>query len=879
MSAVWDYKEYDLQKYANKAKAQKPLLRPIVCEVLDNGKNKQCQLTQAEANTWNKKLHSLCTGIGPYIEKYLITRRLTQDKSRLQPHEIAVGTMVYSGVQDSNRKTLFNLLWKAKITQLFIEKCEDNPNADNCLREVLHSLSITNPTNPNTGDNIILSGTEAYLLKLTISHTNHLNGKIVDCNPKNFHGENHPSNISKKSCGKYFFMRLVCQCAKKCGNRSAWLLKQEFLEHHVRTQLLMAFGFWPSYSEEKIREEIRKAFIAYLEHNDQEIPSYLSEDNKSNLLKSQHQDIANIRGGMRFDMNAPGKGIYCTRQKCYVTFMDIFSGDKDIPVGLLEELEEQMPALRPVAAQVDDEDNDVVEEDEEDEEEDYEEEEEGEGENEVAQRDRFLPGTRMSQEKVDEENLHNMQRVLAMKHTLEMLARCDFTNQHRASSMQERAVNSIHHIGTLYDNVQSIDFRSSGGDFTNDYLKRMKKNVFNVTVPRLLKTLQLFIDHHEVWRKLRKDNDGDDWLESSDEDDNDEDDEEEEDVPMLVPRDDEDEEGGDDDEEDEDRSYARMQDFLGFISIQSASGVALQPHEAYVQVLHASHMTHPAMPRHVNPLQPQLCGEVRDGNPDNTKLEEADLNLHRGVCSLRPSIPCMGQCTCHPVHKCAPNLSKLGEREIQEETIVHSQLGINGRYPGKDMVFIRGELAKETRDAFIAQNKTVPPFISGYLENQGTFFEYKCPHPRCNETYMRYDQCAQCIEQHQQQEQQQQQPPDGDTRAVVANLASFLRNETYKNEYLTLIKYWGWGRVAIIEKKLSFKFEKSSSCYDFRNKAKFIKYCEEEKDVDYATLKQCNGMRFGCPCNLHEECSENESESESESDDNDEDSDDEASNE
>ena len=220
---VWNYQQlYDteaLQHAADAASSQGENLHAVTCRVRDEENHMSCVLNSMETNKFNNKVHGCCSNIANYIETYLIPGRLTHDDERLESHEKAIGVMVYNdNLLPFSEKKLRELCWKAKISKMFIESYESK---DNFLQTICHSLCITNPS-----DQIPLTGSEAYLQKLEVSHSVHL-PVIYDCNPNHFEFENRFANMSKKSCSNQFWRR-ECQCDVPCHPRCALLDRIRF---------------------------------------------------------------------------------------------------------------------------------------------------------------------------------------------------------------------------------------------------------------------------------------------------------------------------------------------------------------------------------------------------------------------------------------------------------------------------------------------------------------------------------------------------------------------------------------------------------------------------------------------------------------------------
>ena len=414
------------------------------------------------------------------------------------------------------------------------------------------------------------------------------------------------------------------------------------------------------------------------------LPDYLSEEKRNELLSCKYGDLERMRR-RRFDMNAGDGGIWCDRQGAFVTLMEVLRGEKDVPDGMIESLEEQLRDLTPVEATVEQTFDDTIV-------------------------DRSKPGVRFTQAQVDKENLLSFQRVLAMIETLKMIVNGDFVFDHADMAKEERAVNAVLYKGVLGTGVQKIAFKAN--KFRNHYVESTdyNKEAFHVTLPRLLKTLQIFFDKQEEWRAMSPSGGG----------------------------------FGDD----EVRRFADPQEYLNHISIRSPrNGPPLSPQLAAIQVLHASHLTHPDAFRYTNEIEPQIGGVPRDANPDNTILENATLNLHRSICSKFPCIPCLKRCQCHPnpIHRCKPLLYKLDERYFISTVIVQSQLGIHGRYPGESIATIQEKVLQEIREAYECQGKEVPTFVTTYEgAGYGQFFTYQCSKPPCTKKYATIEEANHC---------------------------------------------------------------------------------------------------------------------------------------
>eukprot|EP00984_Skeletonema_dohrnii_P008008 scaffold2944_cov155-Skeletonema_dohrnii-CCMP3373.AAC.25 len=822
MSAAghWNYLQYGegvLKRAAEMATREGNNLKQVTCNVREETDHRRNSLTQEAANKYNKNMLGICKGLGKYIKNYLITERLKADDDRLQRHERALHVMVHEGVMVTDN----DLAWMAKLSQMFIEQCivGFDPVKEDGLKDILRSVSITNPIHPQTNDVMCLSGALAFQQQLTISHINHLQGGgyfVYDCNPKNSHLENHATNVSKRSCGRFFWIR-ACQCDKRCQHRCV-LLDRKRYEYEVQTQLVMCCGFWPSACEAEIRSNIRDKFIAHHTKYEQVLPEYLSDAKKDDLLRAQYPELEGLR--RRFDMNKKGPGILCPRQG-RVTFMEVLRGTKDIPKGLLQFLDHKLRALKPVKAKVVVTRND-------------------------ANADRSVPGSYISQDCVDKENLWQFQRILAMSNTLKMIVKEEFVFDHPEMSQEERAVDSLLYSGKLDAYMQMIGFKISdglrNGYLRNDYLEgEGNKRQFHVSLARLLKTVQIYFDQHDDWLEMStgEDAEQDDWLEMSTSD------------------------GAASDgagEDGEERNcYADPQLYLEHTSIRSpTNGTPLTPQLASAQVLNASHTTHPVPTRHTNPIEGQMGGDPRDANPDNVVKEEEPINVCRSICAIRPSIPCMNECMCHPDYPCKAVLSKLDEKYVNQTVLMHSQLGPHGRYPDAngDISTIQQEVLQEVKLAYTHQGVDVPEFV-GIQEEYGAFLIYNCN--ECGKEYRTLEEANHCCS-------EQQQVSNEDNRVIVGG-TDFNDNEVYQAEVLRLVKEWGAINRTMIMKKTSFKFQsekgltKQITKISDRSPGPFARYCEDN-NVQFDILTKCSGKRFGCTCQLHDERDDDEVEEE-----------------
>ncbi len=775
---LWDYDangEAFLRNVADEADRQKQKLRLIPCKVREEQKDKRANLTNDEANKHNQNVLDYVKGIGYFIRNSLIEGRLTNDDTRLQPHEKLLGVMLCP----ETGGTAVQNAWKAKITKIFMDGYQDGVFTID-LQQIYESLCIKNPINPSDNKPLILTGAQAYKLKLTISHKHHLVGAsiIYDCNPNNFEFDNQADNNAKKSCSYLHWLR-ACQCTHQCHPRLE-LLDEKRYENEVIRELLMIGGLFPSDGEIEIREKIRDAFIQHHQRNHQAPPDYLSDENKTKLMEPKYPHFEGLRP--RFDLNAAGEGMYCSRQGCYVTWKQILMEEKYVPKGLLDFLNDTLKQLTPV-------DPPRVEKLKKDDE--Y---------------DRSVPGQRKSQDDAITENLYQFQRVLAIGVALRYAIEGKFIFNHPGMAEQEGSVNTLLHDGVLGENQQTIQFTLNTGGLRNTYLENESKTSFNVNIARLLKTVQIYIDHHNKWLEL----DG----------------------------------GG--------TEFANPQVLVKHTSISNPPRTVLTPQQAHSQLLHASHDTHPESTRYTDPNTPQAGGEARDANPDNTNMEPEIINVHRGICSARPDLPSRKMCTCHPTYPCAPVLHKLDERYINDNALVQWLLGDNGRFPKMSIQDIRKKLIAEVRKAYECQGVTVPPFIKvlELLPENVVFPEYPCQNCGQGKAHLTLAEVKACG---------QQQPPaaDQDNRVVV-DYKDIKENDNYLGEIVGLIKDWGWGKWTIIWKRATLFKANDRLCSGGTTKltdksytsSPIKKYCGR-KQIDFELLTECSGIKFGCLCNLH----------------------------
>lgn len=775
---IWNFNENGeafLREAAEEADRQKLMLQLKTCKVREELPNKRANLTNEEANAYNQKVLDIVKGIGNFIRTYLIGGLLTNDDERLQQHEKLLGVMLCPG--DVNNTTIN--AWRAKISKMFMDGYDDGVFTIS-LQQIYESLCIKNPIHPSDNRPLELTGSQAYLLKLTISHSHHLTGSntiFYDCNPLHFEFDNQADNNSKKSCSRFPWFR-ICQCTHQCHPRLELLLDKERFENEIKTQLLMIGGFFPADDEIGIREKIRDLFIMHFQRNsNQALPEYLLDENKPQLLEPQYSHFEKLRP--RFDLNADGDGIYCTRQQCKLTLNQILRGEKNVPKGLLGFLDvalrELTPAVAPRVKKLEDDD----------------------------QYDRSVPGQRWSQADAIDENLLQFQRVLAMGIALRHVIEGRFTYNHEGMSMGEHSVNSLLYDGVLDEDQQMVTFDITSRGLRNDYLENKRKTKFGVHIARLMKTLEIYFDHHDKWLEL--------------------------------------DDGG--------TEFANPQVFLNFTSISNPPRTVLTPQQAHCQVVQASHTTHPEAIRYTDPITPQEGGFARDANPDNTVQEPEEINLHRGICSVRPVIPCMNMCQCHPKYKCAPVLHKLNERYINDTALVQWQLGDNGRFPRMSIKDIRKALIVEVREAYKCQGVPAPDFIKvaeHFLQKGIVFPEYDCVNceAKVHHTLAEVDACG------------KQKPAADQDNRVEVNYDDIKGNDDYLVEILGLMKEWGWGNWTNIWKRTtSFKVHddaRDSLLRQKTNSSPIKKYCGRNQ-IDFELLTKCSGIKYGCPCELHDE--------------------------
>ena len=200
-------------------------------------------LTQAAAMEYNKKVHRTLKACPRIWEQNILTGDLSTSDDRLTQSEIhlnaalfqsltSIDTMQYWPSDRDENKVDAGLA--AKLIHLLFTEFEGNYEA------LLKAVSICG----------VVTGREAYELKLTVSHTHH-HPLGRDQNPGNNVLENLPQNESRKIDSIYFWKE--CGCASQCHPR-LYLINPDDFEETIQFEILRGkSGLYPGCTEEEIR--------------------------------------------------------------------------------------------------------------------------------------------------------------------------------------------------------------------------------------------------------------------------------------------------------------------------------------------------------------------------------------------------------------------------------------------------------------------------------------------------------------------------------------------------------------------------------------------------------------------------------------------------
>ena len=431
-------------------------------------------LSQTQVNDYNKLVYKDICYIGTFIRDYLITKRLSA--SELNPNEKALDMMHISGNKKGSQAKYARV---AKLTQLFVDKycSDDNGNIERYIFHLHKCLSIT-----QIDGTLRLTAQQAAQQKLEICHKHHYldldddgRQRTYDLNPLNAAFRNHDVNIGQRSCSRYFWYRQVCQCPPihiesdggVCHPR-CHVLTKEFYEQEVQVELVSIGGLFPTANEVEIRSKIRNAFIDHCKIHDYKEHGYLSDDNSAALLAPQYPHLENLR--KRFDINAQGQGMFCSRQGERVFFDELFSPNtppgarRNLPVGFLEDLEKQLRTLNmPIEPNVEDDEADTT----------------------------TLLRSGIDKKRANMLNQRTVNRMKMMPKAIRLLLKGDLTTENEDMTQEEKL----------------------GGAFVSGSLKlenngrpqSVQRNGKSCTMPRLMKTIRDFIDHSEHWKENPED--------------------------------------------------------------------------------------------------------------------------------------------------------------------------------------------------------------------------------------------------------------------------------------------------------------------------------------------------------------------------------------
>ena len=442
----------------------------LITTLVRNEPKSHATLTQAEVDEYNQAIFKELSTLYWFIDEYLASGDLSADDPRLVlPEQRALDIMLISNRGETDRE----LVRWVKIAQLFLDKysarVREGLSPDGILQDLNRQLCIT-----QNGDTQ-LTAAQAFKQKRVVAHRHHYNsngeGHFADYNPLNIVLRNAEANMAQKTCSLHFW-RYPCQCPLvpsepeegRCHPR-CHVLTEDFFELNVQIELVsIGSGLYPTLGEVDIRRKIREAFRRHCAEHDYTGHEYLSDDNEENLLTARYERFENLRE--RFDVNAPGDGTYCTRQQTNVTLDEILNGIKDIPRGLLRNLEQQAQQLRPLT--------------------------EPRISDETADQSRLLYGG-IDRESVRVLNHRTLTRAVAMIDLLRMITVGDFITDHEGLTDEEKDADVLLHNGKLgtKGEAQVLEFTHPNH---NDGQR------FHHTLPRALKMLQLYIDHCRHWK-------------------------------------------------------------------------------------------------------------------------------------------------------------------------------------------------------------------------------------------------------------------------------------------------------------------------------------------------------------------------------------------
>jgi hypothetical protein len=428
-------------------------------------------LSQKQVSKWNKQILKDIRSIGKFIRRFLITQRLSASHNDLKAEERALDMMFITG--NSKARVDVSTQRVAKLTQLFLDKycSEDDDNVDGFLFRLHKCLCIT-----QINGTLRLTAQQAAQQQLEICHKHHYlnlddkgqNG-TCDLNPLNVTFRNRDANMAQKSCSKYFYYR-QCQCPKvyiesdggACNPR-CHVLTREFYEQEVQVELVSIGGLFPTAKEVEIRSNIRDAFIQHCERHEYTEHDYLSDNNKAELLLPLYPHYETLR--KRFDINAPGQGMYDERQGENVTFDSMFnptipaSERKHLPKGFLNDLQKQLRRLTmPIEPDVSTERADTSK----------------------------LLRSGIDKERANDLNQKAYQRMKMMPKAIGKLLNGDLTTKRKGMTHEEK-------LGGA--------FVSDSLTLTDSDAQVLKYNGAACTMPRLMKTIRDFIDHSEHWKE------------------------------------------------------------------------------------------------------------------------------------------------------------------------------------------------------------------------------------------------------------------------------------------------------------------------------------------------------------------------------------------